>query len=280
VQPGEQCDDGNGDDADACTTVCELPVCGDGIVQPGESCDDGNADGGDACRPDCVEAICGDGVLWRGVESCDDGNTVDTDACRNSCVRARCGDGVLQSGEACDDGNTVDTDACSNLCVVASCGDGVLQPGEQCDDGNNLSGDWCSATCRFECTVGADQVLSGSTCWFTSSGSDTWASGVRFCEALGADAAWITSAAENSTAASLLGGRPAWLGLTDSLAEGNYLWRLKASLYLPLGFANWATGAPAAADPANDCVSMGTTGRWSDLACDTAQQVICRRDLE
>src|SRR5690606_30721195 len=52
----EPCDDGNDDDTDLCTQVCELPACGDGFVQPdaGELCDDGNLDDGDGCESTCV----------------------------------------------------------------------------------------------------------------------------------------------------------------------------------------------------------------------------------
>ncbi|SFE93455.1 Myxococcus cysteine-rich repeat-containing protein, partial [Nannocystis exedens] len=58
-QPGEQCDDGNGQDGDGCTANCTLegqPLCGDGIVQPqnGEQCDDGNAVDGDGCAVTCL----------------------------------------------------------------------------------------------------------------------------------------------------------------------------------------------------------------------------------
>lgn len=33
VDPGEACDDGNGNNNDECTNVCTLTICGDGIVQ-------------------------------------------------------------------------------------------------------------------------------------------------------------------------------------------------------------------------------------------------------
>ncbi len=60
------------------------PRCGDGIVQAGEDCDDGNTIDTDACRNTCALASCGDGLL-QADEVCDDGNTIDTDDCMNSC---------------------------------------------------------------------------------------------------------------------------------------------------------------------------------------------------
>lgn len=34
--------------------TCQLPYCGNGITDPGEQCDDANANDGDACRTDCT----------------------------------------------------------------------------------------------------------------------------------------------------------------------------------------------------------------------------------
>ena len=49
--PGEECDDGNGDDTDGCTTHCTL--CGNASTSPPETCDDGNALGCDGCSHLC-----------------------------------------------------------------------------------------------------------------------------------------------------------------------------------------------------------------------------------
>ena len=40
-----------------------VPGCGDGIVDPGEQCDDGNDINTDACSNDCSDAFCGDGTM-------------------------------------------------------------------------------------------------------------------------------------------------------------------------------------------------------------------------
>jgi cysteine-rich repeat protein len=39
VDDGEECDDGNADEDDGCTTLCSMPFCGDGIKQQDETCD-------------------------------------------------------------------------------------------------------------------------------------------------------------------------------------------------------------------------------------------------
>jgi cysteine-rich repeat protein len=144
----EECDDGNAVNTDACTNTCKLPKCGDGIVQSGEQCDDGATDNNGPCLMNCKTATCGDGYVERGVETCDDGNTVNSDSCSNTCKSATCGDGITQSNEQCDDANTSNTDGCLNDCTKARCGDGFVQAGvEACDDGNTNNDDSCTNNC-------------------------------------------------------------------------------------------------------------------------------------
>ena len=114
--------------ADACTwnawSDC-LPQgsCGDGVVDVGEQCDDGNSDNNDGCTNVCQANVCGDGFLNPATESCDLGaaNAASADAacsanyggvcsyCTTSCTYETvsggfCGDGIVQveGGEICD----------------------------------------------------------------------------------------------------------------------------------------------------------------------------------
>ena len=161
---GEQCDDGNINDGDGCSSTCALETsCGDGVVSPenGEVCDDGNAVDGDGCSSTCMpESVCGDGTAEPPLEQCDDGNTTDGDGCSSTCMlEPVCGDGVVtpENGEECDDGNTMDGDGCSSTCTLEPvCGDGVVTPGigEECDDGNTMDGDGCSSICTLEFVCG------------------------------------------------------------------------------------------------------------------------------
>lgn len=133
VDPGEDCDDGDADDTNACTSLCKHAVCGDGFVGPAEGCDDGDLVDEDECTNQCALASCGDGQLQVGVEDCDDGDADDSDACLSTCVFASCGDGHVNAGvEACDDGNAVDTDGCTTQCKLPACDDG-LQNGVETD---------------------------------------------------------------------------------------------------------------------------------------------------
>jgi cysteine-rich repeat protein len=172
VEPGEDCDDGNDADCDACSNRCTLVTgCGDGTTCGSEQCDDGNADDCDGCSAACTTESglrCGDGVVNAACgEICD---PPAPGACGADCGRVpQCGDGIVDPGEECDDGNDVDCDACTNACLaVSGCGDGAVCGAETCDDGNTDSCDGCSAACETEsgqvCGDGVVNASCGEQC--------------------------------------------------------------------------------------------------------------------
>jgi cysteine-rich repeat protein len=59
-------------------------VCGNGRLDNGEQCDDANRSNNDACLNNCKAARCGDGFVGPG-EQCDDANRVNNDRCSNAC---------------------------------------------------------------------------------------------------------------------------------------------------------------------------------------------------
>jgi cysteine-rich repeat protein len=141
---GEDCDDGNDNNADACTNACRRPSCGDAVISPPESCDDGpyNALLPDACRPTCTLPFCGDGIV-DSTEACDDGNRNSKDSCTSSCKRTL--------NEPCTASSDCASVLCVNgLCVEAHvCGNGVRESGEWCDPADPLT-PTCTDTCRWQ----------------------------------------------------------------------------------------------------------------------------------
>jgi cysteine-rich repeat protein len=167
---GEDCDDGNSINDDACSNLCKNASCGDGIVQDGEDCDDGGAEDGElnTCPSNCLNGggTGGGGAGGNGAG----GGTPDP----------VCGNGAVEGTEACDDGNTDAGDGCAADCVVEmgfscmgnpsicepNCGNGTLDATELCDDGNNTAGDGCAVDCTiedgYECPNNLCQLICGN----------------------------------------------------------------------------------------------------------------------
>jgi cysteine-rich repeat protein len=84
--------DGASETPYSCPADCPASGCNsDGMVDAlTEQCDDGNAEDGDACTSECAHAVCGDGYLFTtengGTEECDDGNVEDNDGCASDCT--------------------------------------------------------------------------------------------------------------------------------------------------------------------------------------------------
>ncbi len=83
----------------------DLSTCGNGRLEAGESCDDGNLDDADACTSACRPARCGDGTAQLGAEQCDG-----RDLAGASCASlGRSGDGL-----ACTAACAFDPSACGD----------------------------------------------------------------------------------------------------------------------------------------------------------------------
>lgn len=65
-----------------------VPVCGNQLLEQWEQCDDGNSDSNDGCSSECVlepkKPICGNRLPESG-EQCDDGNSINGDGCSSEC---------------------------------------------------------------------------------------------------------------------------------------------------------------------------------------------------
>ena len=64
---------------------CQCAFCGNGIQEEDEQCDDGNRDNDDDCTTDCMHASCGDGYV-QGTEECDEGAQNGEGGCLNDCT--------------------------------------------------------------------------------------------------------------------------------------------------------------------------------------------------
>lgn len=91
VDDGEECDDGNTVNDDACSNICRTPFCGDGIVQEGEDCDDAGVTSGelDTCPSDCQTGGAGGGGTGGGGGG--EGGGGSTTACTSTALKVFAG---------------------------------------------------------------------------------------------------------------------------------------------------------------------------------------------
>jgi cysteine-rich repeat protein len=141
IQGQEECDDGNNDDGDCCSSTCTFEVSG-------SSCDDVDActgadtcDGAGTCNSG-PPLVCDDGLFCNGTESCDSLSGCQAGTPPN-----------LDDGVACTD------DGCDEVANVV-----VNTP----NDANCDNGAWCDGaeTCDavLDCQVGTDPCPGGVIC--------------------------------------------------------------------------------------------------------------------
>jgi len=143
---------------DFCRPEAPRLTCGNGILDSGEECDDGNSNNGDGCSSTCTVELgwmcsntpyatrslcqrneCGDSyinALDPFNEVCDDGDLVDTNGCTKDCKTITPGWYCGRPGKPC-------SHVCSNSLVDYKPGPpfNLYQYIEACDDGNTISGD-------------------------------------------------------------------------------------------------------------------------------------------
>ena len=163
VQPPEECDDGNLEEDDGCTSLCTLSCLNGGQPNPNGECECPDGTPYDPMQG-CNGGFCGDGIV-QPPEECDDGNIVDNDGCTNTCMffcpdgsdpdpNGNCGNGACDPPAmldanglcVCPDGTPYDPMV---GCNGAICGDGIIQPPEECDDGNLNNNDNCTNLCTI-----------------------------------------------------------------------------------------------------------------------------------
>lgn len=193
----------DGTDNDSCANV--LPTCGDSILDsPAEQCDDGNANDGDCCSSTCQYesngATCGDGSdnectspdTCDGAGTCQPNHETSGSACGDptddDCTAADTCDGSgacqanhVTSGATCGDGSDTectDPDTCDGS---GTCQNNHASSGASCGD---PTADACTApdSCDGAGTCLGNDASAGTSC---GDGSDTECTDPDTCDGAG-----------------------------------------------------------------------------------------------
>ena len=108
--------------------------------------------------------------------------------------------------------------------------------------------------------------------FFVRTAPKTWAEAQADCEAIGAYLMVVVDDEENTDLNNLLAG-PAWLGLSDSAAEGTFRW-VNGS---PSPYHRWP-GSTVPQTEALDCAFLQDSGSWLNVSCDATAIYACECD--
>ncbi|XP_023806966.1 C-type lectin domain family 17, member A-like [Oryzias latipes] len=112
----------------------------------------------------------------------------------------------------------------------------------------------------------------GSSCYFFSLESKSWDEARKSCKANEADLVVINTVEEKTFLFEFRDKR-VWIGLTDKVQEGTWIW-VDGS---PLTLQFWESGMPDSYRD-EDCVEIrNTPGSWNDQSCEASLQWICEK---
>ncbi|XP_048727624.2 perlucin-like protein [Ostrea edulis] len=109
-----------------------------------------------------------------------------------------------------------------------------------------------------------------------------WAEAMFYCSTLHANLVQIESSSENNFLKNHLFAAKTnatyWIGLTDALVEGKYLWQTTQD---DVNFVDWAPGEPNDVAHTEDCAALwfGYHYQWNDAFCANRYDFICEREM-
>lgn len=111
---------------------------------------------------------------------------------------------------------------------------------------------------------------SGKKLYVTNREKMPFSSVKALCTALGATVATPKNAEENK-AIQDMASDTAFLGITDEVTEGQFMYVTGGRL----GYSNWKKNEPNNYGSGEDCVSLLPDGLWNDISCSSSFLAIC-----
>jgi len=119
----------------------------------------------------------------------------------------------------------------------------------------------CSSSCDTDTIAGYVYMGAfGGSKYFCSVSPSTWPNANAAAQALGGHLAHVTTAAENQYLANILTIQSAFIGCSDGVVEGDFIWTDGT----PVNYTNWYPGQPNNYQNYQDYCEMLSNGQWND----------------
>jgi cysteine-rich repeat protein len=311
--------------------------CGNGVVEPGEECDDKNTDNSDACLLTCKWNTCGDGFMRAVVEECDDGNRRNGDGCGSECQRCRQGSAFFTwdtnghcyfrepaaqtwdaAEKACEDAaghlvtyvTDLEATAVTTRLLPAAAGGHWIGMRDETRNGNFT---WITSEPLNRSMVGWVRAPTGSrpmgTCLAQTSnqpwvghvcthplpfvcekppweiratdrhaykafyGRVTWEEARMACARMGAHLATLRSPEEHGLLTAKFYGIY-WIGASRAAGEKMFRWETME----PFDYSDFVPGNPNETGTSMACLVLAEDRKWRDRPCDRLYPFICEKE--
>lgn len=135
----------------------------------------------------------------------------------------------------------------------------------------------CAAFDAATCGMAPVYEISATHSYIFFVSGKPWHVAKAHCDSIGTHLASVESADENTFLTNVknsLGQVAMWLGGTDEVEEGQWLWEDGT----PISYSNWAANEPNDSGTAEHALVLQWSGSWNDLPSDYRIGYICERE--
>jgi hypothetical protein len=139
-------------------------------------------------------------------------------------------------------------------------------------------------------SCGAGETAFEGRCYYRDTTNRTYAQARTACSNRGTGwhLATVSSAGENQFVAGLAGSNESWLGGSDSVTEGRFVWVTGETFWSggvsggPVNgaYENFDAGEPnnSGGVSGSDCLRIVPGGVWRDVSCNSGYRAICEKN--
>ncbi|XP_041097927.1 CD209 antigen-like protein C [Polyodon spathula] len=137
---------------------------------------------------------------------------------------------------------------------------------EVCTRDENASGYTCQP-----CPAGWQH---NGTCYYFSKQTKNWMESRDECEGKASRLIVIKDQEQLDFVFGQMKGNKFWIGLSDKVLEGNWIWVDGSPVTMPL----WSSGEPNDSNQNEDCAEVSSDqAKWNDISCDQLKHFVCEK---